>query len=769
MRPRSPSILLAVLSMALLLEGAPARAHASLVGSQPSDGATIATAPEHLELWWDEPVSSRFSTVQVRDDRGQPVDAVRIQPDRPDAQTLIVDLPPLAPGTYGVLWKTLSEADGHVSRGLMVFGVGEAPRVAGGRSAIAPGAGFAIVDAGFRAAYFLALLMAVGGSVVGRFILRPTNPGPRLPRSVTGPARRRALLLAASCCLIAFGTGLGVFVARLHSLDVGWGGTWPLLTDSRWGQLWALRQVLILTGGGLGLMAWREARLAKGDDARRTVVSLTAGGMSACVVFTVVLQALSGHAAAPGGNIVTPVAADVLHVLAAGVWAGGLIGLLVALPAVWMGGRHPRVRAIALGAFRAFAPFAAAGVLVLLITGGYAVARQTPRAEALVGSPYGWVLVLKLALVAVMGGLGFWNFTLLHRRFVGRLAAALRRRPWRLRLPVRIAPRLLAAEAGVAVMIVCAVGLLTALPPPRAWDGLSAPGGDASRTASATIDDLVVTLNVKPNRPGQNVFVVRAASTRRPAPAPITRVLLRFTYLDEATGRVTAVANELERGRYVLTSDHLAMAGRWRIEVVVRRDGVEDRVAPFDWAIGAGGVGLAASAPGPTDDRAGARNLAARAGRRVRTELALRARRHCGRAPGVDKIGPAQQPQAGVYDVGVVQHAPSFGDFLERRIESQRAAVGPAGGHRFDNVGDGDDLRLEADPGALQALRIAGPVQAFVVLQGHPGHQGRIREILKEVATRLAMLLHGLEGSTRKPPGIGEDAPRYGEFSDIVE
>src|SRR5205807_1682399 len=45
---------------------------------------------------------------------------------------------------------------------------------------------------------------------------------------------------------------------------------------------------------------------------------------------------------------------------------------------------------------------------------------------------------------------------------------------------------------------------------------------------SGTVADLIVSVSVTPNRPGVNGFTVRAASNRRPAPAPIDDVALQL-------------------------------------------------------------------------------------------------------------------------------------------------------------------------------------------------------------------------------------------------
>ena len=95
------------------------------------------------------------------------------------------------------------------------------------------------------------------------------------------------------------------------------------------------------------------------------------------------------------------------------------------------------------------------------------------------------------------------------------------------------------------------------------------------------MDDVVVTLSVKPNRPGPNVLTVFAASTRRPAAGGHHPRVPAFHPQNADLGRVSATAQAIERDRFLVSGNYLSLAGLWRIDVVVRRRGVEDRIVPF--------------------------------------------------------------------------------------------------------------------------------------------------------------------------------------------
>jgi hypothetical protein len=104
---------LAISALGLLLLATPAWPHASLVRSSPARRATLTTAPDHVQLWFNEAIEPKFSSVSVWDASGQQVDRgdARVEPE--DPKRLIVGLKPLGRGTYRVRFRVLS-VDGHV-------------------------------------------------------------------------------------------------------------------------------------------------------------------------------------------------------------------------------------------------------------------------------------------------------------------------------------------------------------------------------------------------------------------------------------------------------------------------------------------------------------------------------------------------------------------------------------------------------------------------------------------------------------------------------
>ncbi len=111
------------LLLAVLLWGAAgAGAHAFLDHADPRVGSTVKNPPAQVRLWFTQSLEPAFSAAQVLNEAGQRVDKADSQVDSSDRALLRVSLPPLAPGTYKVIWRVLS-VDTHVTEGDFTFRV----------------------------------------------------------------------------------------------------------------------------------------------------------------------------------------------------------------------------------------------------------------------------------------------------------------------------------------------------------------------------------------------------------------------------------------------------------------------------------------------------------------------------------------------------------------------------------------------------------------------------------------------------------------------
>ena len=115
----------------------------------------------------------------------------------------------------------------------------------------------------------------------------------------------------------------------------------------------------------------------------------------------VVPPALTGHAASAGDHDLA-VSSLVVHVVAVVVWVGGLLGL------VW----YARTDGRFLGtAARRYSPVALAAFLAVGASGVANALVRLPQASDLWSTGYGRLVMVKLMLFVVLGGIGWWHRT----------------------------------------------------------------------------------------------------------------------------------------------------------------------------------------------------------------------------------------------------------------------------------------------------------------------------------------------------------------------
>ena len=272
--------LAAAVLVALALPAA-AGAHASLVRTEPLDGAVLRASPAAVRVVFDDVVRRGPGIEVIRNGGGSVLaGAARVEGGR----TLVVPLRPhLADGDYSVRWSIVSD-DGHLESGVLAFAVGPG-RPAPTAALRAERAG-AQPDAVVARWLFLAGILAAVG--IALFAL-------------LGRVREEAvaLVLTSGAVLAALG---GADAAHSAGLSTRAGAAF--FATSLYGVVVAL--------------AAAAATLAPRLLTPALVLALP----------LVAAPTTSGHAldrALPRLNV----AADLLHVAGAAAWVGALIGLVV--------------------------------------------------------------------------------------------------------------------------------------------------------------------------------------------------------------------------------------------------------------------------------------------------------------------------------------------------------------------------------------------------------------------------------------------------------
>ncbi|MFI1359783.1 copper resistance CopC/CopD family protein [Streptomyces sp. NPDC020898] len=366
-----------------LVGATPAAAHTELVRSVPKDGAHLAKAPDDLTLTFDEPVD--LADVRAMTPEGDrlpvtraphgPADTVRIATGQPKS------------GKLSVVWSVVDMEDGHASSGRLDFPVGTAAASTTaaqnrGDEAAAPSPS-PPVRRGLVAARwvgYLSLALFVGGLAFVALLW---------PRGAEAPRARAVLTLAWVGGLLSTVAGIG-----LQGAYVSFGGLRDALRPASYadvlvtepgaalaarGLLWVLAAVVLsalLQGGARTSRSpgWRVGALAVALGLLRTT-------------------GMRGHNS-EGSEPTWGAVADLVHLLGAALWIGGLVMLTVAV--------LPRREPLELAAVvPGYSRLAATSVAAIAVAGLVLAWQVVGSYDALLHTSYGQLLLVK---TAVLGG-----------------------------------------------------------------------------------------------------------------------------------------------------------------------------------------------------------------------------------------------------------------------------------------------------------------------------------------------------------------------------
>ncbi|MGW2200987.1 copper resistance protein CopC [Streptomyces sp. NPDC001774] len=386
----------------LLAAAAPASAHAALTGSDPQDGAVVATAPKDVNLTFSEQVAMSDDSIRVLDPAGKRVDTSEIR-DLCSGSIVRYGVglrAGLPEGTYTVAWQTVS-ADSHPIAGAFTFSIGAPSQTSVALPDQEVGGG--LVGALYGIARYLSyagFVVLVGG---GAFVLACWPRGASVQALQRLVVRGWLTLTAATLAMLLLRnpyTGSGKLA---DAFDLGGLGS---VLETKTGA--ALISRLLLLGAAALFIAVLFGTYTKRTDEKEKkdlTFGLAIGGsvVAAGIAGT---WALAEHAST-GIQPLIAMPVDLLHLLAVASWLGGLTALLVALY---------RAPGIERAAVERFSKIAFGSVVVLAATGLYQSWRQVGSWSALTGTSYGRLLLAKVGLVAVLVGIAW-----VSRRWTQRL------------------------------------------------------------------------------------------------------------------------------------------------------------------------------------------------------------------------------------------------------------------------------------------------------------------------------------------------------------
>jgi len=317
------------------------------------------------------------------------------------------------------------------------------------------------------------------------------------------------------------------------------GGVWTVAGETRFGQVSLARLIA-------------AALLAASLPMLKRTAGRSLWGAGAVVLATAVLigPAWTGHAGAtPGVAGEFPLAADALHLLAAGAWLGGLPPLAVLLAAASRG-KEPRWATVTAIVVQRFSLLGVISVATLLASGIANSWYEVGTLNNLFATSYGQLVLIKIGLFAAMIGLASINRFYLTPRLA---TAGTVRRLYHTSL----------AEAGLGFAAVVVVGFLGAMAPASHTHHNAAIPQDAAFVhihSNAGMADVTI----MPGRVGTARAIIRLWNDDF---QPLAAERLTFTLTPPAGKPITWPAAQAQDGSWQVDVIPLSQAGNWKAAI----------------------------------------------------------------------------------------------------------------------------------------------------------------------------------------------------------
>ena len=577
-----PTVVLAlIVCLATILVEQPASAHANLLKASPEPSEALDGPPERVIIWFTEAIEPAFSTITVLDARGADITQGATTFDATEPTAMWVPLAQVETGTYTVVWKNVSSVDGHKATGSYLFSVGEPLGTGAQTSVIEQPIIQSPADPAVRWIIYIGIAVFAGGLLFE--LLIPARVARTEDEHESLSFTFRVSDSFTSIALIAIIVVILAQIAQIAlqsaiafddaSASVDPTRLFDILTQSDWGRFWAWR-FTAATLAALTLLAAIQtrktaARSLKDDELEELpfttespfgIAALAIGG-----VYLLLISLTSHNAATPIDIRWFAIATDLIHVLAATTWVGGIAYLLVASVHAIRSNDQSSRTALLTFATR-FAPLAIFTTTVLVASGIVSSLLQVTIPEAL-NTPYGRVLGAKIILLAILIALAIRN-----NRSVAKSSKSSN-------ASTRTLQRYITIELAVAFTVLLATAGLASLEPARLYAERKGIGVADYVNAKETIAGATIDARLDPGNTGNNTLTVNITDNGEPF-LSATDVRARVKYLDDDFSEYFIPLTNSAPGQWHLDDITISVAGAYQLDVtVVRSDSFDSHVS----------------------------------------------------------------------------------------------------------------------------------------------------------------------------------------------
>jgi len=347
-------------------------------------------------VFFSEPVDIDFSEIKVFDSDGNQIDNKDTSYYEGEL-SLIVSTPPLEDGIYTASTKVLSKVDGHLVPSAFLFAVGDVVIDPSMFDQERSSELVFLPEAGARFPGILGQTIVLG-AVIASLIIWGTQNKQIIKKELEKIEKfhhGKFMSITAIGLMLVFISDILMLVIQTIRLE-----TSPLVViETDFGIVWLARMIITIILLGIWFGMDKKKTLSKRNQIPMLIVSL--GLIST--------TSLIGHGAATGN--MAPLVLDYIHNLVAAVWIGGIFYFVFTLLPTFSQLKEKNREKMSLLLIPRFSIAFIISVGVIIITGPTLMWFLESDVGLITESVYGQLIILKIAIAAIMIGLGgFFQF-----------------------------------------------------------------------------------------------------------------------------------------------------------------------------------------------------------------------------------------------------------------------------------------------------------------------------------------------------------------------
>jgi len=380
-----------VLVFVLSISFSYAYAHPFTEETNPSSSVNAPAGLTKVTVIYSEPIELDFSYLKVLDSNGNQIDNKDSKYYQGE-NSLIVSTPPLEDGVYTVTSKVLSKVDGHLVDDAFIFGVGDVKIEVPSDQ---PKSIYDILffpEAGSRFPGLVGQTIVLGAVIASLLIwgTQSKNLIRKEIEKIESAHHDKFMTFTGVGLMLVFASNIAMLAVQALRLETS---AFDAI-QTTFGTTWLIRMIITIVLLGVWFWMDKKKQISKASHIPMLVLSLALIGTSTMI----------GHGAASGQ--IAAVVLDYIHNLVAAIWIGGIIYFVFILLPAFSKLENTEQEKMSLVMIPRFSIAFIIAVGVVIITGPTLMWLLESDVGVIRESLYGKLIIVKIAIAAIMIGLG---------------------------------------------------------------------------------------------------------------------------------------------------------------------------------------------------------------------------------------------------------------------------------------------------------------------------------------------------------------------------